>query len=322
MFYSTLYIPPQAEQALHIPDGFLSVLVSTVCWMLSILAVGYALRRTSQDYGERELPLMGVLAAAVFAGQMLNFPVAGGTSGHLVGAALVTILLGPWASILVMTCVVTVQALVFQDGGLLALGANIFNMAVVGSLYAAPVYDLVKRVPNGRKWVVLAGGAAAAWISVFAAACFTALQLGLSGTAPHRAVLWTMVNIHAVIGLGEALLTMGALSFILAARRELVNDSRKGLDGKALLVAVSLVLALALLAPFASGGPDGLEWVAEQLGFIDLAQAAGFEIIPDYALPGIADNRLATILAGVIGAVLVAGVFLLTAFFRRPRKSA
>ncbi len=111
---------------MHIPDGFLSVIVSIFFWLVSIIGITIALRKVNQQLGERDVPLMGVLAAAIFAGQMLNFTVTGGTSGHLMGAALVTIILGPWAAILVMTSVVSVQALIFQDGGLLVLGANIF----------------------------------------------------------------------------------------------------------------------------------------------------------------------------------------------------
>src|SRR5512137_1580831 len=118
---------------MHIPDGFLSTLVSVIFWCLSVVALAYALRRVGKDLGERQVPLMGVLAAAIFAGQMLNFSIAGGTSGHLLGAALAAILLGPWAAFIVMTTVISIQALIFQDGGLLALGANLFNMAIVGS---------------------------------------------------------------------------------------------------------------------------------------------------------------------------------------------
>ncbi len=123
-----LYSPPK----MHIPDGFLSTPVSIVLWVLSVLVIAYALRRANKDLGEKQVPVMGVLAAAIFAGQMLNFAVAGGTSGHLMGAAIATIVLGPWAAVLVMTTVVGVQALIFQDGGILALGGNLFNMAVVG----------------------------------------------------------------------------------------------------------------------------------------------------------------------------------------------
>jgi len=129
---------------LHIPDGFLSTSVSIVLWVLTVLAIAVSLRRVGADLGERQVPLMGVLAACIFAGQMLNFPVAGGTSGHLVGAALAAILLGPWAGILVLTCVVGIQALIFQDGGLLAMGSNIFNMGVVSVFSAWGVYRLVQ----------------------------------------------------------------------------------------------------------------------------------------------------------------------------------
>src|SRR5512136_2379191 len=151
---------------MHIPDGFLSTLVSVIFWCLSVVALAYALRRVGKDLGERDVPLMGVLAAAIFAGQMLNFSVTGGTSGHLLGAALATILLGPWAAILVLTTVVGVQALIFQDGGLLALGANIFNMAVVGVVVAYMAYQTVRRLSRGHRWGIFAGGFLAGWLSV------------------------------------------------------------------------------------------------------------------------------------------------------------
>src|SRR5512142_1945263 len=127
---------------MHIPDGFLSVTVSVVFWVLSVCVILVALTRVNRELGEREVPVMGVLAAAIFAGQMLNFSVTGGTSGHLLGAALAVILLGPWPAVLVMTSVAAVQALLFQDGGLLALGANIFNMAIIGPFVAYTVYTL------------------------------------------------------------------------------------------------------------------------------------------------------------------------------------
>ncbi|MDP3184947.1 MAG: energy-coupling factor ABC transporter permease, partial [Anaerolineales bacterium] len=169
---------------MHIPDGFLSTLVSVVFWVVSVIAVAYALRRVGKDLGERQVPLMGVLAAAIFAGQMLNFTVAGGTSGHLLGAALATILLGPWAAVIVLTTVVGIQALIFQDGGLLALGANLFNMAVVGVTVAYFVYTSVQKLARGKPWGIFAGGFAAAWLSVVIASLACALQLALSGTSP------------------------------------------------------------------------------------------------------------------------------------------
>ncbi len=166
--------------AMHIPDGFLSVLVAIIAWMISLLVVGYALKRVSADLGERQVPLMGVLAAAVFAGQMLNFTVTGGTSGHLIGAALVTALLGPWAGILVMTCVVGVQALIFQDGGLLTLGANLLNMAVISVAVAYFTYRSLRRLAGNRSWGTAVAGFGAGWLSVFIAALACALELALS----------------------------------------------------------------------------------------------------------------------------------------------
>src|SRR5512139_4251114 len=132
--------------AMHIPDGFLSATVAIVLWIVSLVVIVYALKRVNRDLGERQVPMMGVLAACIFAGQMLNFAVAGGTSGHLMGAAIASILLGPWAAILVLTTVVGVQALIFQDGGLLVLGANIFNMAVVGVTVAYTANRTVLRL--------------------------------------------------------------------------------------------------------------------------------------------------------------------------------
>src|SRR5512137_538185 len=165
--------------AMHIPDGFLSFPVSIFFWLVSILVVGYALKRVRYDIGERQVPMMGVLAAAIFAGQMLNFAVAGGTSGHLIGAALAVIILGPWAATLVLTCVIAVQALIFQDGGLLVLGANIFNMAIVSVTVAYMVFRTVRRLAGDRSWGLLASGFLSAWASVEIAALGTALELSI-----------------------------------------------------------------------------------------------------------------------------------------------
>ncbi len=167
--------------AMHIPDGFLSVLVSLVFWVLSILVIGIALKRLGKGLDERQVPMMGVVAAAIFAGQMLNFAVAGGTSGHLLGAALATILLGPWAAVVVMTCVVSVQALIFQDGGLLALGANIFNMGVIGVFVAYTVYQAVQKLAKGKNWGIFVGGFTAAWLSIEIAALAAASAAGIVG---------------------------------------------------------------------------------------------------------------------------------------------
>lgn len=310
-------------QLMHIPDGFLSVAVALVLWALSMIAIAFSLRRVNQDLDERKLPLMGVLAAAIFAGQMLNFSVTGGTSGHFMGAAIATILLGPWAAVLVMTAVVSVQALIFQDGGILALGANILNMGVVSVAVSYFTYRTVTQLARGQKWGIFVGGFAAGWLSVFIAALGVGLQLALSGTSPANIAVPAMGAIHALIGVGEGLITVGALAFLYAARPDLVTANGGGASlGKAVWVGgLVIALALAVLAPLASAHPDGLEWVAGQRGFLDQGQGPLYNIIPDYVFPGISNEVAATILAGVVGALLVLGVVAALTYSRRRRTS-
>lgn len=308
-------------QPMHIPDGFLSIAVSVILWILSVVAIAISLRNVNRDLDERKIPLMGVLAAAIFAGQMLNFSVTGGTSGHLLGAALATILLGPWAAMLVMTAVVSIQALIFQDGGILALGANLFNMGVIGVTVSFFTYRTVMRLARGQKWGVFVGGFAAGWLSIFIASLAAALQLALSGTSPANIAVPAMGGIHALIGIGEGLITIGALAFLYAARRDLVVQGSAGVGGgKAVWVGgLIIAIALAALAPLASSHPDGLEWVAEQRGFLDQAQGPTYNIIPDYVLPGVSNQAVATILAGVVGLLLVLAVVAALAYSRRHR---
>jgi cobalt/nickel transport system permease protein len=313
--------------AMHIPDGFLSATVAIAFWIVSLAVIGYALKRVNQDLGERQVPLMGVLAACIFAGQMLNFSVTGGTSGHLLGAAIATILLGPWAAMLVLTCVVGVQALIFQDGGLLALGANIFNMAIVGVAVSYFTYRTVQKLGGGRSWGIFGGGFAAGWLSIFIAALACALQLALSGTSPANLAIPAMGGIHALIGVGEGLITVGALAFLYSTRRDLIQAAGTQVSrpvGGAVVWAAGLVIALALAvaSPLASTHPDGLEWVAEQQGFLHVVQQPLYMVIPDYILPGVHNATLATILAGILGSLIVFGVALGVAYTRRNRQTA
>jgi cobalt/nickel transport system permease protein len=312
-----------APVAMHIPDGFLSVMVSVLLWVTSFLVVGYAIRRGGQDLGERQVPLMGVLAAVIFAGQMLNFSVAGGTSGHLMGAAIATILLGPWAAVLVMTCVVSIQALIFQDGGLLALGANIFNMAVVGVAVSYTGYRTVRRLAADRPFWLFTGGFLAAWLSIEIAALGVAFQLALSGTAPASIAIPAMGGIHALIGIGEGLITIGALAFIYTTRRDLLKAGQAPQVGGKLVWLAGLLIALGLAtaSPLASSNPDGLEWVAKQQGFLSLSKGPLYNLIPDYILPGVSNGALATVLAGILGALIVLAVTLGVAHTRRGRSS-
>jgi cobalt/nickel transport system permease protein len=313
-------IPSSAP--MHIPDGFLSLGVSLVCWALAVAGVGVALWRSREALGERQVPLMGVLAAFIFAAQMLNFTVAGGTSGHLVGGALAAILLGPWAGILTMTTVVAIQALLFQDGGLLVMGANILNMGIISTVVGYGVYRGATALARGQRWGLFVGGFAAAWASVVIAAVAAAVQLAFSGTSPLGVALPAMAGVHVLIGVGEGLITVGALVFVAAVRRDLLEPAGAATGGLR-WAAAGLVLALAvtLLAPLASPHPDGLERVAEDQGFIEAAQDAPYEIIPDYVLPGVPNEALATIAAGLVGTLIVAGVAFAVARLRRQSAS-
>jgi len=190
----------------HIPDGFLNIPTVATTYALSAGGVSYAVKEANKKLTEKHVPLMGVLAAFIFAGQMLNFPVAGGTSGHLLGAALAAILLGPWAAAIIMSCVLVAQSLIFQDGGLLALGANIFNMGVVASFGGYYLYRLVVLMLGDTRKAKIIGGFIGAWGSVFLASIACAIELAISGASPIQAVLPAMAGFHAIIGIGEGLI--------------------------------------------------------------------------------------------------------------------
>jgi len=299
-----------SPEPLHIPDGFLSFTVSIICWVISAVTISLAVSRSNKSLGERQVPLMGVMAAFIFAAQMINFPVAGGTSGHLLGGALAAITLGPWAGMLVMTAVIAVQALLFQDGGLLVMGANILNMGLVT---AAIGYGLYRGVSSGNRTLKLTVAGIAAWLSVMAGALFTSLQLWLSGTSQLQVVIPAMLTVHALIGVGEAFITVAALTFILQTRPDLLgkhSESAKGSRGW-VVAGVLISLAVVLLSPLASADPDGLERVAGDLGFLGKGLSAPYELIPDYTLPFLSNTSLSTIFAGVIGIVVVGAIIVL-----------
>jgi cobalt/nickel transport system permease protein len=309
---------------MHIPDGFLSTLAAIFFWVISVVVVAIALRRTGHALGDRQVPLMGVLAAAIFAGQMLNFSITGGTSGHLLGAAIATILLGPWPAVIVLTTVVSIQALIFQDGGLLALGANLLNMAIVGVAVAYFVYVSLRRFLRSDPWGLLTSGFVAAWASIFVASLAAALELAVSGTSPANIAVPAMGGVHALIGIGEGLITVGALAFLYATRRDLLSAQSSGdkASGAVWAFGLGIALLLAVLSPLASSHPDGLEWVAKQKGFLEAARGPLYNLIPDYVFPGVSNQALATILAGILGTLLVFGVALGVAYLRRSKKAA
>jgi cobalt/nickel transport system permease protein len=206
----------------HIPDGFLNAATLAGSGIIAAGGVANAVRVAGAKIGEKQIPLMGIMAAFIFAAQMLNFPVAGGTSGHLMGAALCAILLGPWSAVIIMTLVLAAQALIFQDGGLLALGANILNMGIIGGLGSFLAFRLLSGISSGNRFLNLTATFVAAWLSVVLAAAACALELAMSGTSPLGVVLPAMTAVHALIGIGEGLVTLAVLSLIRVSRPDLL----------------------------------------------------------------------------------------------------
>lgn len=212
---------------MHIPDGFLN---DPKVWIsaniISAGIVAYAAKKVNKQLGEKQIPMMGVMGAFVFAAQMLNFPIAAGTSGHFLGGALTTVLLGPWAAILVMTANFIVQCLLFQDGGLTALGANIFNMGIIGCFATHFIYNGIRNIIKDHKGILL-GAAVSAWGSVMLAALMTSLEIGISGTIALNLILPAMLGVHALIGIGEAIITTIVISYLLKVREDLVLEIPK-----------------------------------------------------------------------------------------------
>ncbi len=207
---------------MHISDGFLSGSVSLATGALSVAVVGLALARAGRSLDDKKIPLLGVTAAFVFAAQMLNFPVIPGASGHFMGAALTAILLGPLNACLIMAIVLLIQCLLFADGGLTALGANILNMGIIGGLASYGIFTAARTLlARFNKGFFIAAGLAA-WCSIVVSASACALELALSGTVPLRVALPAMAGIHALIGIGEALITCTVLGAIVSVRPDLV----------------------------------------------------------------------------------------------------
>lgn len=246
----------------HIPDGFLSVPVLAGTAAASVGVLAAAARRSAAALGEREGPVLGAATAFVFAAQMLNFPLGIGASAHLLGGALVAILLGPWAGMLVLFAVLLVQALLFQDGGIAALGANTLNLAVIGVGSASMVLRLGRRVFGDAAGATIGAAVAAAWISTALVGLAVAVELALSGLVPWRAALLLVGGGHVIIGVAEAVLTGLLVSFVLRARPGLITARRPAAAGIPTwaIVGASVAVVVAALV-LASNQADVLESV-------------------------------------------------------------
>ena len=198
---------------MHIADGILSTEVLMTTAAVSFGVVGYSLKKSKGQLGERQIPMLGVVSSFIFAAQMLNFPIVGGTSGHLLGGMLAAALLGPWNAVLALTTVLFVQALFFSDGGITALGANVFNMAVIGVFTGYLVYQLIENVfpgKTGKTIGLIAGG----WLSVVAGAFAAAVEISLSGLLSFKVAVGALLSWHVFIGIGEAVITLVAVTYL------------------------------------------------------------------------------------------------------------
>jgi cobalt/nickel transport system permease protein len=303
---------------MHAPDGFLDAGTSIATGAISVAAVGYSLRQAGETLGEKQVPLAGVAAAFIFAAQMFNFPVGPGMTGHLLGGALAAILLGPAVGALVVTVVVAVQALAFADGGLTALGYNVLNMAVVTAFGGWAAFTLLKRLfPRTVNGLSLAAGLAGG-ISVVLSSMAFSLEWLFGATFPvsFPTVFSLMVGVHALIGIGEGVITGLAVRSVLAVRPDLVRGA-EGIDLgdrtrvrslRAVMVAgtvVAFVVAM-IVAQFAAPDPDGLERVAEDTGIATVAEdhALAGSLFADYATAGIENEQASLAVAGAAGTLV------------------
>jgi len=301
-----------ANTRMHIPDGFLDAKTLALTGALSAGGLAVAARQVNRTLPRKKIPLMGLSAAFVFAAQMINFPVAGGTSGHLLGGVLAGVLLGPGAAAIMIACVLIVQALLFSDGGVLALGANIFNMAFIGAVAGSSLYQTVRRFLPGLRGRI-SSVFFAAWASTVLAAVTCTGELAWSGTLPAFVVFPAMIGIHVLIGIGEGLVTAMVILTIARTRPDLLEfnkaDHSRGTDLEFLVFGLVIVLGLAIfVSPYACTWPDGLDHVAEKFGFAARATTVIKTWIPDYKMPGISSAGIATALAGGLGALIMFGL--------------
>lgn len=322
---------------MHAPDGFLNTGTAIATGAISATTISVAVRQAKTQMSEKVVPLAGITAAFVFAVQMFNFPVAAGTTGHLLGGALAAILLGPHVGALVVTVVVVVQALAFADGGLTALGYNILNMAIIPAYGGFAIFTLSRKLlPKNSGGVIAATGLAAGASVVMAAAAFSIEWLfGATAPIPFDTVFASMVGIHALIGIGEAVISALAVGAVLAVRPDLVYGAqdlnRAQLDeSKVPLRAfvlggltVTLIFAM-VISQFAVDNPDGLEKVAADSGFLTSGQEHGLAntLFADYATSGIGNESLSLAIAGLVGVLITLSVAF--GLFRaiRPREKA
>ncbi|TJZ74204.1 energy-coupling factor ABC transporter permease [Chitiniphilus eburneus] len=295
---------------MHIPNEMLNGSICPVSAAVAVAGIVLAARFAIRSVNKPGALRFAAVAALIFAGQMINFPVQDGTSGHLLGGVLASAMLGVPFGVLALALVVAVQSLVFADGGLLVLGVNVFNMALLGAGAGGLLHAFLLKRGMGRNLSLLLAG----WASIMLAATACSVELALSGTITAGKVLPAMLGVHALIGIGEALITLLLVNAL---------NSKRAMSGSWQFAAPCLAALLigTMLSPFASGYPDGLEWVAHQYGFLKESAPLFVAPLADYAVPGLGDSAISTALAGLAGVLLMLGAGSLLAGLLRARSA-
>lgn len=318
---------------MHIRDGFLTPDVCLGTGVIALGALAFSVRQLRNSLADRTVPLTGMTASLIFAGQMVNFalpplPV----SGHLLGGVLAAALLGPWAGCVAISLVLIIQLALFYDGGWTVLGANIVNMGVIGTWGGYAIYTALRNLLGTNRRGTLIAAFVASWLSVLAAATVFCVEFWLShrgqGYDFSRVFGW-MVFLHCLIGIGEGLITALVLGFVLVQRPDLVEQptaNRTVLSGVGRFTFAGIVAALgvaAFLAPFASEHDDGLEAAAERTGFLDLGKVTKVLILDEYQIPALKDWPMASVaVAGIIGTLAVlATTWIAILLVKRSRSS-
>jgi len=303
---------------MHVPDGFINAQVSAATGIISLGTLWAYIRNAKNLVADKLIALTGMMSALIFVLQMINFPIAAGTSGHLLGGALAVIVLGPSLGVICISIVVVIQSLLFADGGLSALGVNVLNMAIITSLTGWFTITLWKKLFGESQFTLISGSVIAGLLSVVFSSIAFVLEYAIGGTVsvPLGNVLIAMISTHLLIGLGEGIITALIVSLLLRVRSDLVYVNSKKNKSNTLStsygVLIALILSLTLVTPYASSSPDGLESVASDFGF---EETDGVVLLFEgYGISSINNNFVSTTLSALLGVLAIAGLG--TLFFR------
>ena len=304
---------------MHVPDGFINAQVSVATGVISLGTLWAYIRNAKNLVADKLIALTGMMSALIFVLQMINFPIAAGTSGHLLGGALAVIVLGPSLGIICISIVVVIQSLLFADGGLSALGVNVLNMAIITSLTGWLTITFWKKLFGDSQFTLISGSVIAGLLSVVFSSIAFVMEYAIGGTVsvPLGSVLIAMISTHLFIGLGEGVITALIISLLLRVRSDLVYANTKKDKSNNLSTSygifIVLILSLTLITPYASSSPDGLESVASNFGFEETDGVV--LLLEDYGISSVNYNFVSTILSALLGVLSIAG--LSTLFFRK-----